>query len=100
VFGIAPGYADLNDHDELRHDPVMAVLAGKRSGQDGPGCAPLQGRPVDDARQLEPQATRDRQEAARKAPDREHCEPPLHGSRPFHEVKPPPNATACAAAHR
>jgi hypothetical protein len=20
---------DLNDHDELRHDPVMAVLAGK-----------------------------------------------------------------------
>jgi hypothetical protein len=29
VFGIALGYEDLNDHDELRHDPVMAVLAGK-----------------------------------------------------------------------
>ena len=28
VFGIALGYEDLNDHDELRHDPVMAVLAG------------------------------------------------------------------------
>ena len=28
VFGLALGYADLNDHDELRHDPVMAVLAG------------------------------------------------------------------------
>src|SRR6266446_9721578 len=27
VFGIALGYEDLNDHDELRHDPMMAVLA-------------------------------------------------------------------------
>ena len=29
VFGIALGYEDRNDHDELRHDPMMAVLAGK-----------------------------------------------------------------------
>ena len=29
VYGIALGYEDLNDHDDLRHDPVMAVLAGK-----------------------------------------------------------------------
>src|SRR3984893_18258738 len=29
VFGIALDYEDLNDHDELRHDPIMAVLAGK-----------------------------------------------------------------------
>src|SRR2546429_4523147 len=29
VFGIALGYEDLNDHDHLRHDPMMAVLAGK-----------------------------------------------------------------------
>jgi len=29
VFGIALGYEDLNDHDQLRHDPAMAVLAGK-----------------------------------------------------------------------
>ena len=29
VVGIALGYEDLIDHDELRHDPVMAVLAGK-----------------------------------------------------------------------
>ena len=29
VFGIALGYEDLNDHDELRRDPMMAVLAGK-----------------------------------------------------------------------
>ena len=25
IFGIALGYEDLNDHDELRHDPLMAV---------------------------------------------------------------------------
>jgi len=29
VVGIALGYEDLNDHDELRHDPIMAVLADK-----------------------------------------------------------------------
>ena len=29
VYGLAHGYEDLNDHDELRHDPLMAVLAGK-----------------------------------------------------------------------
>ena len=29
VFGIALGYEDLVDHDQLRHDPTMAVLAGK-----------------------------------------------------------------------
>ena len=28
VFGIALGYEDLIDHDRLRHDPVLAVLAG------------------------------------------------------------------------
>src|SRR5690606_29286063 len=26
VLAMALGYEDLNDHDELRHDPVMAVL--------------------------------------------------------------------------
>lgn len=29
IFAIALGYEDLNDHDELRHDPLMATLAGK-----------------------------------------------------------------------
>jgi hypothetical protein len=28
-FGIALGYEDVADHDELRHDPIMAVLAGR-----------------------------------------------------------------------
>lgn len=39
VFGIALGYADLNDHDELRHDPMMAVLAGKLAARRE-DCAP------------------------------------------------------------
>jgi Transposase DDE domain group 1 len=29
IFGIALGYEDVNDHDHLRHDPVLQVLAGK-----------------------------------------------------------------------
>jgi Transposase DDE domain group 1 len=29
VLGLAMGYEDLNDHDGLRHDPVMALLAEK-----------------------------------------------------------------------
>lgn len=29
VYAIALGYEDLNDHDQLRNDPVLALLAGK-----------------------------------------------------------------------
>ena len=29
VFGMCLGYGDLIDHDRLRHDPLLAVLAGK-----------------------------------------------------------------------
>jgi len=36
VFAIALGYEDLNDHDELRHDPIMAVLAGKLAAAHSP----------------------------------------------------------------
>jgi hypothetical protein len=43
VFGIALGYEDLNDHDELRHDPVMAVLAGKLEARRKE-CAPVAGK--------------------------------------------------------
>src|ERR1700685_463503 len=39
VFGIALGYEDLNAHDDLRHDPLMAVLAGKLEALRG-DCAP------------------------------------------------------------
>lgn len=30
VHGLALGYEDLNDHDDLRYDPLLAVLAGKK----------------------------------------------------------------------
>ena len=43
VFGIALGYEDLNDHDELRHDPIMAVLAGKLAAVRRE-CAPVAGK--------------------------------------------------------
>jgi hypothetical protein len=30
VYALALGYEDLNDHDQLRDDPLLAVLSGKR----------------------------------------------------------------------
>ncbi len=35
VYGLALGYEDLNDHDELRSDPVFGILAG-REDRDEP----------------------------------------------------------------
>ena len=43
VVGIALGYEDLNDNDELRHDPVLAVLTGKLAARRA-DCAPLAGK--------------------------------------------------------
>jgi hypothetical protein len=43
VFGIALGHEDLIDHDQLRHDPVLAILAGKLEARRA-GCAPLAGK--------------------------------------------------------
>src|SRR6266699_3258049 len=36
VYGLALGYEDLNDHEELRHDPLLAVLVEKEdlTGKD------------------------------------------------------------------
>ena len=39
VFGIALGYEDLNDHDELRHDPLAGKLEARRED-----CAPVAGK--------------------------------------------------------
>src|SRR5579871_6480958 len=60
VFGIALGYEDLNDHDELRHDPLMAVLVGKLAAQRE-GCAALAGK-----------STLNRLELSRLEPSRYH----------------------------
>src|SRR3712207_90266 len=43
VFGITLGYEDLVDHDQLRHDPVLAILAGKLEARRA-DCAPLAGK--------------------------------------------------------
>jgi hypothetical protein len=60
VFGVALGYEDLNDHDELRHDPMMAILAGKLSARRA-GCAPVAGK-----------STLNRLELSRPLPDKYH----------------------------
>jgi len=60
VVGIALGYEDLNDHDELRHDPVLAVLAGKLAAKRA-DCAPLAGK-----------STLNRLELSRPEPTRYH----------------------------
>jgi DDE family transposase len=60
VFGIALGYEDLIDHDELRHDPVMAVLGGKLEAHRA-NCAPLAGK-----------STLNRLELSREEPTRYH----------------------------
>ena len=60
VFGIALGYEDLNDHDELRHDPIMAVLAGKLEAKRDE-CAPVAGK-----------STLNRLELSRDEPSRYH----------------------------
>ncbi len=60
VFGIALGYEDLNDHDHLRHDPAMAVLAGKLAARRS-DCAPVAGK-----------STLNRLELSRPAPTRYH----------------------------
>jgi hypothetical protein len=43
VIAMALGYEDLIDHDELRHDPVLAVLAGKLAARRK-DCAPVAGK--------------------------------------------------------
>jgi hypothetical protein len=43
IVGIALGHEDIVDHDQLRHDPVLAILAGKLAARRG-DCAPLAGK--------------------------------------------------------
>jgi Transposase DDE domain group 1 len=60
VFGIALGYEDVVDHDQLRHDPVLATLAGKLAARRK-NCAPLAGK-----------STLNRLEHAPRGPSRYH----------------------------
>jgi hypothetical protein len=43
IHGIALGYEDLNDHDELRYDPVLGLLSGKHEARRC-DCAVLAGK--------------------------------------------------------
>ena len=43
IVGIALGYEDINDHDELRHDPVLALLADRLESKRT-DCAALAGK--------------------------------------------------------
>ncbi len=43
VFALALGYEDLNDHEQLRHDPVMGALLGKLEAKRS-DCAALAGK--------------------------------------------------------
>ena len=60
IYAMALGYEDLNDHDELRHDPLMAVLAGKLAARRK-DCAPVAGK-----------STLNRLELSLKKPSRYH----------------------------
>ncbi|MGH3143594.1 MAG: IS1380 family transposase [Gaiellales bacterium] len=44
IFGLALGYEDLNDHDELRKDSTLAVLAGKLKPVVRTDCEALAGK--------------------------------------------------------
>jgi hypothetical protein len=54
VYGLALGYEDINDHEQLRNDPVFGVLAGREKLED-----PLGGK-----------STLNRMELGTGAPDR------------------------------
>ncbi len=43
ICGIALGYEDLNDHDQLRHDPVLALLSDRLEAKRK-DCAVLSGK--------------------------------------------------------
>jgi Transposase DDE domain group 1 len=61
VLALALGYEDLNDHDELRHDPVMGVLTGKLKARRHKKCAAVAGK-----------STLNRLELSRPEPTRYH----------------------------
>ena len=59
VHGIALGYEDLNDHDELRHDPVLGLVSGKLAARRS-GCAVLAGKSTLNRLEHAPRTDKDR----------------------------------------
>ena len=58
VLGLALGYEDLIDHDELRHDPLWAVALGKLEPQRRSQCAALAGKSTLNRLERTPHSTR------------------------------------------
>ena len=69
IFGIALGYEDVVDHDQLRHDPVLGVLGNSLTSKRS-DCPPLAGK-----------STLNRQEHAAKV-----------GADPYHKITHDPAA--------
>jgi hypothetical protein len=65
IMGEALGYPDINDHDLLRHDPLLAAVMGKLTARDK-RCAPLAGKSTLNRLQHSPQ------EGEGRAPGRYH----------------------------
>ena len=65
VLGQALGYQDINDHDRLRHDPLLASVMGKLTARDK-RCAPLAGKSTLNRLEHSPQ------EGEGRAPGRYH----------------------------
>ena len=59
MHGIALGYEDLNDHDELRHDPVLGLLSGKLEARRS-DCAVLAGKSTLNRLEHAPEGAEDR----------------------------------------
>jgi hypothetical protein len=55
LFGLALGYEDLNDHDELRRDPLFGVLVGKLEAKRK-DCEALAGKSTLNRLELYPRA--------------------------------------------
>lgn len=64
IFGLALGYEDLNDHDRLRYDPLLAVSCGK-----GDPLGMTRREKVDRGKALAGKSTLNRMELAIKGPD-------------------------------
>lgn len=43
LYGLVQGYEDLNDHEQLRYDPMFGIAVGKLSSEHE-RCAPLAGK--------------------------------------------------------
>jgi Transposase DDE domain group 1 len=59
IHGIALGYEDLNDHDELRRDPVLGLVSGKLEARRS-DCAVLAGKSTLNRLEHAPRAADDR----------------------------------------